>query len=530
MLQKLKVQPRLLILAVLVVALLASSLALQTQVAQAINTPWLTVSGRFIRDPQGNNVELRGVSLVDTAVANTRTRTAIQQTNMATDEANGWYARVVRFPVYPNAIDGTPGWLANPDTYFNNHLNPAIQNCVARQIYCIIDWHYIADYNNSTIDTTTRAFWNYVAPRYANTPNVIYELYNEPINPDNWSTWKTTAQPWVNLIRSLAPNNLILIGGPRWSQNLTSAASDPFVGSNLVYVAHIYPQHGGQSVWDSWFGNAANSVPFFITEWGWQQGGNVPTSGTQSGYGVPFSNYMESKGLSWTAWVHDPFWQPVMFDQSWNLLGGENFMGVFTRDLLFAHRNEGLPGGGGGTNTPTPTGVTATPTPTTPPGGNNTGWVSPSNQASQTGGDGNGFQTSPTSAFADGGTSIATDTNSGTNTNTSCSNTGKDRHAYFAYPLSIPGGSTVTGIEVRLDARVDSATGTRQMCVEVSWNNGATWTAVKTSAALSTTEASYILGSASDTWGRTWSASELTSANFRVRITNVSNSTSRDFF
>jgi len=110
------------------------------------------------------------------------------------------------------------------------------------------------------------------------------------------------------------------------------------------------------------------------------------------------------------------------------------------------------------------------------------------------------------------------------------SRTGKDRHAYFNYPLSIPGGSTITGIEVRLDARVDSATGTRQMCVEVSWNNGTTWTAVKTSAALSTTEASYILGSATDTWGRTWSASELTSANFRVRITNVSNSTSRDFF
>ncbi|HLF27349.1 MAG TPA: glycoside hydrolase family 6 protein [Anaerolineae bacterium] len=190
------------------------------------------------------------------------------------------------------------------------------------------------------------------------------------------------------------------------------------------------------------------------------------------------------------------------------------------------------PGGTQATNTPTPTGPgpTNTPTPTTPPGGNNTGWVSPSNQASQTGGDGNGFQTSPTGAFADGGTAIATDTNSGTNTNTSCANTGKDRHAYFAYPLSIPGGSTITGIEVRLDARVDSATGTRQMCVEVSWNNGATWTAVKTTAALSTTEASYILGSAADTWGRAWTTGELTSANFRVRITNVSNSTSRDFF
>jgi endoglucanase len=370
-----KLKLRSLPLVLLIIALLASLMVmlLPASQASAINTPWLNVSGRFIRDPQGNTVILRGVSLIDVGVANTpgRGRTAIQLTNMATDNANGWFARVVRFPVYPNAIDMTPGWNANPDAYFNNHLDPAIQNCVARQIYCIIDWHYISDYNSSAIDTSTRNFWNYVAPRYANTPNVIFELYNEPINPDNWSTWKTVAQPWVNLIRSHAPNNLILIGGPRWSQNLSSAASSPFTGSNLVYVAHIYPQHGGQSTWDSWFGNAANSVPFFITEWGWQNGGAQPTSGTLSAYGIPFSNYLETKGLSWTAWVFDKLWQPVMFDANWNLLGGENFMGQFTKDELTQHQNDNLPGGGGGptftptrtaTRTNTPSGPTFTPT------------------------------------------------------------------------------------------------------------------------------------------------------------------------
>ncbi|HXQ37428.1 MAG TPA: cellulase family glycosylhydrolase, partial [Anaerolineales bacterium] len=243
------VKLRSLLVSLLGVAILLSLIALPTGIVHAINTPWLSVSGRFIRDPQGNNVVLRGVSLIDVSVANSRPRNAVTLTNMLTNDADGWYARVVRFPVYPDAIDGQPGWRANPDAYFNNHLDPAIQNCISKQIYCIIDWHYIRDYNNSEVDTATRAFWNYVAPSYANVPNVIYELYNEPINPDNWSTWKQWAQPWVNIIRSHAPNNLILIGGPRWSQSLSSAASDPFVGSNLVYVAHIYPQHGDQSVW-----------------------------------------------------------------------------------------------------------------------------------------------------------------------------------------------------------------------------------------------------------------------------------------
>ncbi len=349
---------------VMLIVMLASGVLTQTTgVVQAINTPWLSTQGRFIKDPSGNTVILRGVSIVDVSVANAGTRSAVQLTNMATDNANGWYARVVRFPVYPNTIDFQPGWIANPDTYYNNHLNPAIQNCIAKQIYCIIDWHYITDYNNSTVDTATRNFWNYVAPKYANVPNVIFELYNEPVNPDNWSTWKQWAQPWVDIIRSHAPNNLILIGGPRWSQNLSSAGSSPFVGSNLAYVAHIYPQHGGQSTWDSWWGNASATVPFFITEWGWQNGGAQPTSGTLSGYGIPFSNYLETKGASWTAWVFDDNWQPVMFDANWNLLGGENFMGQFTKDELAQHQNDNLPGGGG-TTTPTATPPPPTNTPT----------------------------------------------------------------------------------------------------------------------------------------------------------------------
>lgn len=357
MVHNLKLRSLLVSLALLIV--LASGMLLPTTPAHAISTPWLSVSGRYIKDPNGNNVVLRGVSLVDVAVANTRTRNVRAQIDMATDNANGWYARVVRLPVYPDAIDGTPGWNANPDAYFNNHLNPAIQYCVSKQIYCIIDWHYIKDYNSSSVDTATRAFWNYVAPKYRNVPNVIFELYNEPIYPDNWSTWKTWAQPWVNIIRSHAPSNLILVGGPRWSQNVAEAATNPFTGGNIAYVAHIYPQHGGQAVWDSWFGNSSATVPYFVTEWGWQQGGATPTSGTTSGYGVPFSNYLDSKGVSWTAWTFDQYWQPIMFDGNWNLLGGENYMGAHTKDFLYRRRNDNLPGGG--TN-PTPVGPTATPT------------------------------------------------------------------------------------------------------------------------------------------------------------------------
>ena len=160
-----------------------------------------------------------------------------------------------------------------------------------------------------------------------------------------------------------------------------------------------------------------------------------------------------------------------------------------------------------------------------------TGFLScAANAAVTTGsGDNNGFQTNPANACANDA-AFAEDTNSGSNTNTTCSSTGKDRHLFYNYGISVPLGNVINGIEVRLDAWADSTTGSPFMCVELSWDGGATWTAATTSPNLTTAEATYILGSATDTWGRTWnSANDFTDANFRVRITNVASNNQRDF-
>jgi hypothetical protein len=145
-------------------------------------------------------------------------------------------------------------------------------------------------------------------------------------------------------------------------------------------------------------------------------------------------------------------------------------------------------------------------------------------------GDSNGFQTNPQNAYADD-TSYAVDTDSGTNTNTGCGDSGKDRHVFYNYGISVPGTDTVTGIEVRLIARVDSTSSTtRRMCVQLSWDGGVTWTAAQQTNNLSTSYQTYTLGTTSPLWGRTWTPSQLSDANFRVRITNVANSTARDFY
>lgn len=158
-----------------------------------------------------------------------------------------------------------------------------------------------------------------------------------------------------------------------------------------------------------------------------------------------------------------------------------------------------------------------------------TGFLSSTaNAAVTTNGDGNGFQTNPVNAYANDGL-FAVDTNSGTSTSTSCTDSGKDSHIYYTYGFSLPGAASVKGIEVRLDAKANRTTGAPKMCVQLSWDGGTTWTAAKSTATLTQSEATYVLGGAADTWGRAWTVSNFSNANFRVRITDVASSTARTF-
>jgi hypothetical protein len=152
----------------------------------------------------------------------------------------------------------------------------------------------------------------------------------------------------------------------------------------------------------------------------------------------------------------------------------------------------------------------------------NTGLLNPTAEAADTGGDGDGFERDPTFAFAD-------DANFAENRN------GRgDRHRYYNYGISIPAGcSTIQGIDVRLDWWLDSTNAISSMGVELSWDGGTSWTAAKTDTVESNTEHTTVLGGSADTWDRTWAVSELSDANFRVRVTSNSSgggSNARDFF
>lgn len=140
-----------------------------------------------------------------------------------------------------------------------------------------------------------------------------------------------------------------------------------------------------------------------------------------------------------------------------------------------------------------------------------TGFRNPSAQVAGPVGTGNGFEITPSKAFVNDAF-FATDVNGL-----------DDQHLYYNYGFSIFPDSAIYGIEVRLDWWLLSIDGDNSMRVELSWNGGASWTAAKTDTVETTTEHTTVLGGSADTWGRTWSASEFSDANFRVSVTAVRN-------
>jgi hypothetical protein len=335
--------------------------------------PWLHVDGNKIKDPNGNNVVLRGVSLIDLGFLEGWQGGAINMINRLTNKNDpqgnspGWYTKIIRIPICPaDSVSGWPyRWTPGNDSFYNNLLRPVVDYCAQKDVYAIIDWHYIA--NTYDHVTSTYQFWEYMAPRFANDSHVMFELFNEPINDVNgdwignaandWLSVRNDMQTWINIVRSYAPRNLILVAGAFYSQIIGPAATYPVSGGNIVYVSHIYPGHWLDDYWSWWYVNQITTCaavhPVMMTEWGFSMSMGTDTllNGTISNYGQPLMDFREGLGIGNTAWVASYDWGPPMFwkppnplpSGTWNLRIGEGEMGGFVKDKLYEKRNDNQP-------------------------------------------------------------------------------------------------------------------------------------------------------------------------------------------
>lgn len=257
-----------------------------------------TNGNKVVSISSGDQVMLRGMSLYWSDAL------GIQYYNKEVVKwaANTLGADVIRFAMgieyYDNGsnkMDENYSYKGSPASY-KSKLDQMIEAAIENDIYIIVDWHSHRAHQETDL---AKAFFSEISKKYANIPNVIYEIFNEPIIND-WGTIKTYANTVTSEIRKNT-KNLILVGTGNYSQNPGNAAKDPLSQANIAYVLHFYAASHSQGSFKSTIETAFNAnQAVFISEWGTTNydGDGEPSASATSDW----TSYMEEKKISNCNW------------------------------------------------------------------------------------------------------------------------------------------------------------------------------------------------------------------------------------
>jgi endoglucanase len=174
--------------------------------------------------------------------------------------AQDWQVAIVRASMGV----GGGGYLAHPERE-QQRVEQIVDACLARGLYVIIDWH---DHEAHEHTAQAVAFFEAMARKYGRQPNVIYEIYNEPLRV----SWPKVVKPYservVAAIRAIDPDNLILVGSPHWAQDVDIAAADPLAGENLAYTLHFYAGTHKGALREKALRAMQRGAALFVSEWG----------------------------------------------------------------------------------------------------------------------------------------------------------------------------------------------------------------------------------------------------------------------
>ncbi len=249
----------------------------------------LHVQGTDLFDEQGNQVILKGPS--------THGLTWFPQfvnNGLFKQISREWNTNLIRLAMYSDDY-------VNGDRKKNLEiLRKGVQYAIENDMYVMVDWHILTDNNPNQNLAEAINFFNMMAREYADVPNVIFEICNEPNGDCTWEDIKEYANIIIPVIRRHKPDALILIGTPNFDRDIQDPAKDPVAFDNVMYAFHFYAtSHKGESL-SLLREVVGGGTPIFITESGLCEAsgdGKIDLESVKQWYAT-----LDSLHLSYTIW------------------------------------------------------------------------------------------------------------------------------------------------------------------------------------------------------------------------------------
>lgn len=199
-------------------------------------------------------------------------------------------------------------------------IKTIVDQAIVDDIYVIVDWHS----HNAQNETSDAAnFFKEMATEYKDVPNLIWEIYNEPVSASA-DQIDSYAQKVTAAIRGTGNKNLVIVGSHFYSSQPNNQAEKGLHNTyeNIAYTLHFYAaaNHG------SYKSNLPSNAPTFITEWGATEAsgdGNISNSSD-------WISWMNSNKLSGCMWfAGNSSEKSAMFPSSANPTNLDNYKSNF---------------------------------------------------------------------------------------------------------------------------------------------------------------------------------------------------------
>jgi len=255
----------------------------------------LTLDGQQLVDESGDAVQLKGVSSMWLNWDPTGYAENLEGLRWMRDN---WGLTIIRAAM---GVDAEGAYLEDPETA-KRQVKTIIQNAITAGVYVLVDWH---DHEADLHQEEAEAFFDEISAEYGDVPNVLYELFNEPLD----ISWTGAVKPYhegvSSVIRANDPDNVIILGTPNWSQDVDIAAQSPVGGTNLMYTLHFYSCSHGADLRAKAAAAYELGLPLFVTEWGASDADGGVDGIVCEAEAQAWHDWMDPRGISWTAWKLD---------------------------------------------------------------------------------------------------------------------------------------------------------------------------------------------------------------------------------